>query len=103
MTMIKYLRSMFKARCAKQNVEYVKTYDFDDSSTPSEMPSLGKEWLSEVDFSYQGDLEIYVRGLTIPREVIERWISAGLLFPDEMKKAEEMIKIMRRHEKGRTN
>ncbi|MEJ2041597.1 MAG: hypothetical protein P8X55_22115, partial [Desulfosarcinaceae bacterium] len=63
------------------------------SSDEQSMP-LSKERLCEVDFSTRGDLEAYVRGLAVPRELVERWISAGLLFPEEMIMAEKIAKIM---------
>ncbi|GEM_PF-6853488 len=49
----------------------------------------------EIDFSSKGDLEAYVRGLKIPASSIESWISAGLLFPDETRVAEKMLRILR--------
>lgn len=49
----------------------------------------------EMAFTRQGDIEAYANGLTIPPETIEKWISAGLLFPDEIRMAEKIIKILR--------
>ncbi|MDJ0781396.1 MAG: hypothetical protein QNJ22_05460 [Desulfosarcinaceae bacterium] len=49
----------------------------------------------ETAFTRQSDLHSYVRGLSISPEVIEKWISAGLLFPDEIRMAEKIIKILR--------
>jgi hypothetical protein len=51
--------------------------------------------VEELAFTRQSDLEAYARGLTIPPEAIEKWISAGLLFPDEIRMAERIIKILR--------
>ena len=48
----------------------------------------------EIAFSHQGDLESYVRGLDLPKEAIERWISAGVLLPEETKVASQMIRIL---------
>ena len=50
----------------------------------------------EIDFSGGGDLEAYTEDLHVPQESIERWISAGLLYPDEIRTAERMIKIIRK-------
>lgn len=49
----------------------------------------------EMAFTRQGDIDAYARGLSIPPETIEKWISAGLLFPDEIRMAEKIIKILR--------
>jgi len=51
--------------------------------------------IEETAFTHQSDLDAYARGLSIPPEVIEKWISAGLLFPDEIRMAEKIIKILR--------
>jgi hypothetical protein len=60
--------------------------------------SAGETAVGEVEemaFTRQSDLDAYARGLSIPPEVIEKWISAGLLFPDEIRMAEKIIKILR--------
>ena len=51
--------------------------------------------VEEMAFTRQGDIDAYARGLSIPPETIEKWISAGLLFPDEIRMAEKIIKILR--------
>ena len=81
-------------------MEYVHEYHFDEQAPREEEILEHRQLLSEVDFSYQGDLDAYVEGLTVPRQVIEHWISAGLLFPEEMKVAEKMVRIMRKKEQG---
>jgi hypothetical protein len=100
MTMMTFLRSLFKfkKKKTKKNVEYVEDSGFMPSAEDQAPESLAKELLGEVDFSHRGDLEAYVRTLTVPRQVIERWVSAGLLFPEEMVMAERMIKIMLKNE-----
>lgn len=50
----------------------------------------------EVEFNLHSDLEACAKGLKIPVETIEKWISAGLLFPDEIKAAQKILKIMRK-------
>jgi hypothetical protein len=62
----------------------------DDSAGGTVEPEV-----EEMAFTRQSDIDAYARGLTIPPEVIEKWISAGLLFPDEIRMAERIIKIMR--------
>lgn len=93
MAWIKKIGALFqKKKSREQKVEYVETPLADQPS--EDALALAKQMLGEVDFSYRGDLEAYVRELTVPRQVIERWISAGLLFPEEMMMAEKMVKIM---------
>ena len=50
----------------------------------------------EIDFSRVEDLEAYTENLDVPEDTIQRWISAGLLFPDEIRIAEQMVKIIRK-------
>ncbi len=111
MTIKKYFRLLFKKRSSvKGKLEYVE----ESMSVPSspmaldpEVAPVGREAevapmtqvrVEDVAFSPQSDLEAYVRGLTVSREVIEDWIAAGLLLPEEIKMAEKMIKIMRKNE-----
>jgi hypothetical protein len=98
MSILKQLRTLFKKPAAQPRFEYIKTWDYADPQAVHGTTHM-TDLLGEVDFSHQGDLESYVRGLTIPKEVIERWISAGLLYPEEMKTAEKMIKIMIENER----
>jgi hypothetical protein len=93
MSILTHVRALFKRSSAQRRTEYVKDYEYAYPGAGDETAPLA-ELLGEVDFSHQGDLEAYVCGLSIPKEVIERWISAGLLYPEEMKTAEKMIKIM---------
>lgn len=57
--------------------------------------SVAAMTVEEMAFTRQGDIDAYARGLSIPPETIEKWISAGLLFPDEIRMAEKIIKILR--------
>lgn len=110
MTILKRLRKMFRTKLdAKHTLEYVEEGPFAPNpmdfqpevvSQPKdpEVAPMVRQPMDEVAFSPQGDLEAYVQGLTVPREVIERWISAGLLLPEEIKVAEKMIRIMRKKE-----
>ena len=97
MAFIKKVRALFQKKKAREKkVEYIETQLVD--APPEDALALARQMLGEVDFSHRGDLEAYVRELTVPRQVIERWISAGLLFPEEMMMAEKMVKIMIRLE-----
>ena len=67
-----------------------------DGNANYERPISGnRPAFEEMAFTRQSDLIAYARGLTVPPEAIEKWISAGLLFPDEIRMAEKIIKILR--------
>ena len=66
----------------------------DSNLVEAELPGVSLA-VDEMAFTRQGDLDAYARGLSIPPETIEKWISAGLLFPDEIRMAEKIIKILR--------
>lgn len=48
-----------------------------------------------IAFSHRVDLETYVKELNVPSEVIEGWISAGVLSPEETRVAAKMIRMIR--------
>jgi hypothetical protein len=98
MSFVSYLRARFRKKTQAKTAAYVEIYEDSASPQPTDQGPVDPK-MPTVDFSYSGDLESYVRGLHVPRDVIEQWISTGLLFPDEMKMAEKMIQIMRRQEK----
>ena len=56
---------------------------------------------ADIDFRHTDDLEAYAENLNVPVETIETWISAGLLYPDEIRIAEKMIQILRKKEESR--
>ena len=71
---------------------------------PSRIPLVANNSAEpEIDFSSKGDLEAYVRGLKVTASSIESWISAGLLFPDETRVAEKMLRILRAGSKRHLN
>ena len=101
MAIIKYLKNRFgKKRSTQQPVEYIQEKpqetetDNDRARTTTELRELD----NEIDLSSHHDLEDYARGLSVTKESIERWISSGLLMPEEMKVAEKLLKIMRRRD-----
>ncbi len=97
MAIMNFLRSLFKKRPTPQPMEYIEeTPDHVQADDPKDqMASYLREMENEIDLSRHQDLEDYARGLSVTKESIERWISSGLLMPDEMKVAEKIIKIMR--------
>jgi len=56
---------------------------------------------TEIDFRHTDDLEAYTEDLNVPVETIETWISAGLLYPDEIRIAEKMVQILRKKEESK--
>ena len=103
MAMLKFLkRIILKKREPKQQLTYVHEvpYDSEAVDVSTEAPTTVRELENDVDLSHHRDLEDYAQELTISKEAIEEWISAGLLMPGELEVAEKIVKIMRKQEKG---
>jgi hypothetical protein len=99
MAIIKYLKKLFnKGESRHPKMEYVR-----DEASPSEDEMLqarsaahkALEMDGEIDLSRQADLEDYARDINMSKESVERWISSGLLMPEELKVAEKLVKLMR--------
>lgn len=90
MSILNKLRRFIKKPNKPIKSEQLRVYDMDAPQLQDNQAPM----LSEVDFSYQGDLKAYVHRLTVSKTDIEGMISSGLLFPEEMKTAEKIIKIM---------
>jgi hypothetical protein len=100
MAIFNYLKNLIRGgRSPKPKLEYVQ--EARGQAPPVEinsvLPSGTGDMDNEIDLSTQTDLEDYARGLSISKESIERWISSGLLMPEELKVAEKLVKIMRKH------
>lgn len=67
-----------------------------DFTPPTPEPEPAYSPGPEIDFGRSADLETYTERLQVPEEEIQRWISAGLLYPEELRNAERMLKILRR-------
>lgn len=101
MTIINYFRKMFKKGEPDPVVEYIRDEpnESDDAAyTPASSDQDLRQMDSEIDLSRRADLEDYARDINMSTESIERWISSGLLMPEELKVAEKLVKIMRKHE-----
>lgn len=107
MDLIQVIRRLFSKPNAPQQYEYVKVSAGEPVLDAGQLPSrpvtdatvglrgpVAEGPAEEIAFSAQGDLESYVRGLALPKEAIERWISAGVLLPEETRVATQMIRIM---------
>jgi hypothetical protein len=101
MSIIKYLRKLW----AKDRPEPAVTY-IEEQPCPSEavtletQPSVEKPLHGldgEIDLSRHADLEMYAKDVNVSRESIEQWISSGLLMPEELKMAEKLLQLMRKH------
>ena len=99
MAIINYLRKIFKKGDPHQPaMEYVRDEPSaakDEVLPPSSAMKKSPEMDSEIDLSRQADLEGYARDTDMSKESIERWISSGLLMPEELKVAEKLVKLMR--------
>jgi len=108
MNVLTYIRKLFRQTPKKQHLEYVKacTVALDanvETETQRVAANLSLQQPPAPDelrpdatiaFSQQGDLESYVKMLNVPSEVIEGWISAGVLLPEETRVATKMIRLM---------
>jgi len=105
MKLMQTIRKFFSKPQASQSYEYVRVMsEAPPAGTRStlgppaeagtELRAPAPERAEEIAFSHQGDLESYVRGLDLDKEAIERWISAGVLLPEETRVASQMIRIM---------
>ena len=113
MNVLNLVRKLFLKERKNPQFEYVKEYAVGhgpkintSAATVSAAVSPQTKQAPEVirsekiiAFSPQGDLEAYVKGLNVPSEVIEGWISAGVLLPEETRVAAKMIRLMQ--QKGR--
>ncbi len=98
MAILNYLRKMLKRQANGKPMEYVRA----DRCPANAMahppaPENSEQPEAEIDLTHQADLEGYARGLSVSKESIERWISSGLLMPQEMQVAEKLVKIMNKH------
>jgi hypothetical protein len=103
MNLIQTIRHIFSKPQTSQALEYVRV-TADEHRVETRAPMVGPSLdlkgptteirAEEIAFSPQGDLESYVRGLALPKEAIERWISAGVLLPEETRVASQMIRII---------
>ncbi len=114
MKVMQFVRMLLKKGSVKPAFEYVDEHMYESPpaviALPEYHPAEEQQEPRPVDapaddiaFSPQGDLETYVRGLNVSKESIARWISAGVLLPEETKIAQKMLQIMRRNEKTGTS
>ena len=99
MTILNYLRKFMKKGDAKPALTYVQESRSHSLPVESDSARLTRDWEmeNEIDLSPQADLEDYARGLSISKKSIEKWISSGLLMPEELKVAEKLVKIMNKN------
>jgi hypothetical protein len=96
MAVFNFFKKLVKRKGGKGPVEVVREdrsrVDAAAFHTPPSEPY--QQFDADLDLSQQTDLEGYARELSVSKESIERWISSGLLMPDEMKVAEKLVKFM---------
>lgn len=101
MAIIKYLRKFLGKSRSKPTLAYVqdeavRSEGVVEKPQPSEAQSI-HAINDEIDLSRHADLEGYAKDINISRESVERWISSGLLMPEELKMAEKLVQLMRKH------
>lgn len=95
-----FLRKLLRKESQKPPLEYVQDEPcVSQTATLKSHPSseVPANIENEIDFLRQSDLENYARDIHVSKESIERWISSGLLMPEELKVAEKLVKFMRNH------
>jgi len=99
MTILNYLRKLIKKGDPKPDLTYVQESRGRSQAIEPNPARNNRDWELEndIDLSPQTDLEDYARGLSVSKKSIERWISSGLLMPEELKVAEKLVKIMSRN------
>ena len=101
MAIMKQLRKFFGKGRPKPTLTYVQDEPappetvMDPPQSPEE--TTLREMDGEIDLSRQADIEVYAKDINVSRESIERWISSGLLMPEELKMAEKLVQLMRKH------
>jgi hypothetical protein len=96
MAVFNYFKKLLKRQGGNRPVEVVREdrSRMDAAALHTPQPEPYQQFDVDLDLSQQTDLEGYARELSISKESIERWISSGLLMPDEMKVAEKLVKFM---------
>ena len=101
MAIMNYLRKLWGKGRPKPTLTYVQDVPVGSETVvvkpqPSTENTL-RELGSEIDLTRHADLEGYAKDINVSRESIERWISSGLLMPEELKMAEKLVQLMRKH------
>lgn len=96
MTILNYLRKLIKRNSPKPSLEYVHESGNQSSSLVPAASQLAEDWEmgGEIDLTSETNLENYARELNVSKKSIERWISSGLLMPEELRIAEKLVKLM---------
>jgi hypothetical protein len=103
MALLKYIKRLIsKKREPKQKLTYVHDAPYETKSVDCSqtVPAVENMPDHEIDLSPQRDLEDYAQDLTVSKEAIEQWISAGLLMPGELEVAKKIVKIKQRKEQS---
>lgn len=115
MNVMSYVRKLFRKERRKPQLEYVKAYAVGEAPKLDTVPATASPGVAlktarvpvdvvdtepVIAFSSQGDLEAYVEGLNVSSKVIEGWISAGVLLPEETRVAIKMIRLMQQKSKS---
>ena len=82
---------------------YARTLPEQDTIQPADneeknVPAY--QGMDEVSLTRQNDFKKFAEGISVPKETIEKWIAAGVLYPDEIRAAEKLVKVMRERDDG---
>jgi hypothetical protein len=99
MAIMKYLRKWIGKGRPKPTLTYIEDEPAESESVVEKsLPPMERslrEMDGEIDLSRHADLEDYAKDINVSKESIERWISSGLLMPEELKMAEKLVQLMR--------
>jgi hypothetical protein len=71
-------------------------------ASPGQVPDT-RPVQTEADFHGLNNLEAFAKEATVTQEMIEKWVAAGILSPQETLVAEKLIKLMRQNAHRSTN
>ena len=83
------LTDVHPERTVRPSPDADRSYDSDADSGSETIPD------SDIDLSRDDYLETYANGKRITPETLEKWIAAGILYPDEIRAAEKLLKLIR--------
>lgn len=63
-------------------------------------PDLSVLNADQLELTAGKDLDLFMRGFSVPQETLEKWIASGFLYPEEVRVAEKLIRLMRNPSRG---
>jgi len=72
-----------------------KTSPCPEAVLPAFQLDLSTLSADQFDLAAGKDMGHLMRGFAVPRETLEKWIASGFLYPEEVRVAEKLIRLMR--------